>query len=113
MKDEEKSQVEGAKKEEAIVEYWLKSMKNNDVLAMEIKEQDEAALKSLTKIEYVLTNATKFELVFTFGPNDYFTNTELKKTVEMDEDEEPVKTTGTKIQWKDGKNTTVKVTKKT
>ena len=31
----------------------------------------------------------------------------------MDDDDEPVKTTGTPIEWKEGKNTTVKVTKKT
>ena len=113
LKEEEKTQVEGAKKEEPIAEYWLKSLKSNDVLAQEIKEQDEAGLKALTKIEYVLVDAKKFEIVFTFGANDLFNNTQLKKTVEMDEDDEPVKTTGTPIEWKEGKNTTVKVTKKT
>lgn len=113
LKAEEKEQVEGAKKEEPLVEYWLKAMKSNDVLAMEVKEQDEAALKTLTKVEYVLEDAKKFHITFTFGANDYFTNTELKKTVELDENEEPTKTTGTTIEWKEGKNTTVKVTKKT
>lgn len=113
LKAEEKDQVEGAKKEEAVVEYWLKAMKSNDVLAMEIKEQDEVALKTLTKVEYVLEDAKKFHITFTFGANDFFTNTELKKTIELDENEEPVKTTGTVIEWKEGKNTTVKVTKKT
>jgi nucleosome assembly protein 1-like 1 len=53
------------------------------------------------------------ELVFTFGPNEYFSNSVLKKIVELNEDDEPVKTTGTPIEWKEGKNTTVKITKKT
>lgn len=113
LKDEEKPQLEGAKKEEPIAEYWLKAMKSNDILAQEIKEQDEPALKALTKIQYVLVDAHKFEIVFTFGANEIFNNTELKKIVEMDEDDEPVKTTGTPIEWKEGKNTTVKITKKT
>lgn len=55
----------------------------------------------------------KFEIIFTFGENDYFTNTELKKVVEVDEDDEPLKATGTPIEWKAGKNLTVKITKKT
>jgi nucleosome assembly protein 1-like 1 len=33
LKDEEKPQLEGAKKEEPIAEYWLKAMKSNDILA--------------------------------------------------------------------------------
>lgn len=70
-------------------------------------------MKSLTKIEYVLVDSKNFSITFTFGANDYFTNTELKKTVELNEDEEPVKTIGTVIEWKEGKNTTVKITKKT
>lgn len=56
---------------------------------------------------------TKFEVVFTFAANEYFSNTELRKVVNLDEDEEPVSTTGTPIEWKEGKNPTVKITKKT
>ncbi|EGR32850.1 nucleosome assembly protein, putative [Ichthyophthirius multifiliis] len=105
--DEEKSQAK------PLNEYWLKAMWENDILAVEIKEQDAEPLKSLLKIEYNPISTTLVEVIFTFGPNDYFTNTVLKKIVELDEDDEPVKTTGTKIEWKEGKNTTIKITKKT
>lgn len=88
-------------------------MRSNDILGSEIKENDEPALKTLTKIEHVLVDHKHFEITFTFGPNDYFTNATLKKTLELDDEEEPVSSKGTVIEWKDGKNTTVKVTKKT
>lgn len=97
LKDEEKSQVEATKNEAPIAEYWFKSLKSNGIISSEIKEHDETALKTLTKVEYVLVDPHKFEITFTFGPNDYFTNTELKKTIEVDENEEPLKTVGTPI----------------
>ena len=96
-----------------VTEFWLKAFKNHSELVHEIKEADLPVLKSLLKVEYVPVDLTKFEIVFTFAPNEYFTNTELRKVVNLDEDEEPVSTTGTKIEWKEGKNTTVKITKKT
>ena len=64
-----------------------------------------------------------FSLEFCFGANDYFSNTVLKKTYEMKcepskedpfsfEGPEIFKCTGDKIQWKEGKNLTVKTVKK-
>lgn len=34
-----------------LVEYWLKSLKNSDIIGREIKEKDEPLLKCLTRIE--------------------------------------------------------------
>jgi nucleosome assembly protein 1-like 1 len=53
-------------------------------------------------------------LVFTFAPNEYFNNTELTKTMNMDkEDKEMCKEAlGTLIDWKEGKNITQKIINK-
>lgn len=96
-----------------MAEYWLKALQSHQDLAHEIKEADEPILKHLLKVEYVPSSLSKFEIIFTFAPNEYFTNTELKKVVNLNEDEEPTTTNGTPIEWKEGKNTTVKITKKT
>lgn len=114
LTEEDKATLETAKTTtEAIPEYWLKAIQTNDVLGMEVKEADEAVLKSLTKVTHTIVDATHFEIAFTFAANDFFSNTELKKSVVLDENEEPISTTGTPIEWKEGKNTTVKITKKT
>lgn len=54
---------------------------------------------------------TGFKLTFTFKENPYFTNTVLTKSYYMLDDEEPVleRSEGTQIDWKQGKNITVKV----
>lgn len=96
-----------------MAEYWLKALQSHQDLAHEIKEADEPILKHLLKIEYLPVDLTKFELVFTFASNEYFANTELRKVVNLNDDEEPISTNGTPIEWKEGKNTTIKITKKT
>ena len=64
-----------------------------------------------------------FTIEFDFTPNDYFSNTMLSKSYELrtglDEHEplsyegpEIVKSKGCEIQWKKGKNVTVKMVKK-
>lgn len=114
LKEEDKATLEAAKTTvEAIPEYWLKAIQSNEILGSEAKEADDDVLKSLTKVTHKIIDAEHFEIVFTFAPNEFFSNTELKKTIVLDENEEPVSTTGTPIEWKEGKNTTVKITKKT
>lgn len=56
---------------------------------------------------------TGFKLTFTFKENPYFTNTVLTKTYYMLDDDEPVleRSEGTQIDWKTGKNITVKVSR--
>lgn len=55
-----------------------------------------------------------FKLSFTFKENPYFTNTLLTKTYHMLDDTEPVleRSEGCSIDWKPGKNVTVKIMKK-
>lgn len=50
-------------------------------------------------------------LKFHFDANDYFTNTIITKEFELDGDE-ITKSFGDKIEWKEGKNVTVKIVKK-
>ncbi|VDN30339.1 unnamed protein product [Gongylonema pulchrum] len=68
-------------------------------------------------------NFQSYTLVFHFGPNEYFTQTELKKWYELQVHPKPdeifdydgplvINTKGTQIDWKDGKNVTKKVIKK-
>lgn len=52
------------------------------MIASEIKEKDEAALKTLTKIEYTKEEGTEnMTFIFHFKENEFFSNTILKKTM--------------------------------
>ena len=52
-------------------------------------------------------------LKLTFTPNEYFENTEpLSVTLEFEAEDEVKEIRGTKIEWKDGKDTTQKKIKK-
>lgn len=70
-------------------------------------------LKHLTKIEYLpIENTDNFSLLFYFEINEFFTNYSLKKTFHLKGGENPVKSEGTIIEWKEGKNVTKKTVKK-
>jgi len=118
---------------QGIPEFWLTVMKNVELSDEMIKENDEDVLKHLIDINVVLTGtddgeggATKdmgFVLEFHFSPNDYFTDTVLTKTYQMnsvpDKDDpfsfdgpEIYACTGCDINWKKGKNITQKIVKK-
>ena len=69
------------------------------------------------------TERKGFTIEFEFSPNEYFSNSLLSKSYELrtgPDEEEPlsyegpeiVKSTGCEIQWKKGKNVTVKMVKK-
>jgi len=66
----------------------LKVLKASSVIKDFIHEHDEEALKSLKLIKAKPSDdATKpfnFSLVFTFGPNEYFENTELSLKLHME-----------------------------
>jgi len=106
-------------------EFWVTVLRNDATIGGMVETQDEAVLKHLTNIEVVNSKTpAKFTLVFHFSPNDYFTNTTLTKEYTMECKPDPkdpfsysgpeiVSTVGCKIDWKPGKNLTVKtVTKK-
>jgi len=122
-----KAILEGDKKDEdskGIPEFWLTIFKNVDLLADMMQEHDEPILKHLTDIKvHYKENPMGFILEFFFSPNEYFENTVLVKKYEMKcipEEEDPFsfegpeihKCKGTVIEWKKGKNVTVKTIKK-
>merc|ERR1712080_194984 len=107
-----------------IPEFWLTVFKNVEMLAEMVQDNDEAILRHLDDITLKLleTNPMGFILEFHFSPNDHFTNTVLTKHYEMkctpDEQDpfsfegpEIFKCKGCTIDWKKGKNVTVKSNK--
>ncbi|KAH1116907.1 hypothetical protein GLYMA_17G053800v4 [Glycine max] len=101
--------------EKGVPAFWLTAMKNNEVLAEEISERDEGALKYLKDIKWSrIENPKGFKLDFFFDTNPYFTNSVLTKTYHMIDEDEPIleKAIGTEIQWHPGKCLTQKILKK-
>lgn len=106
-----------------IPDFWLTIFKNVEMIAEMIQPHDEPILKHLQDVELKLNEKSGFTLNFMFEPNEYFTNPVLTKeyfirfTVEDDnplgyEGPDIVRCTGCTIDWKKGKNVTVKVVKK-
>ncbi|KAL7091787.1 hypothetical protein ACP275_12G125500 [Erythranthe tilingii] len=103
--------------EKGVPDFWLIAMKNNEILAEEISERDEGALKFLKDIKWSRIDDPKgFKLEFYFDTNPFFKNSVLTKIYHVfDEDEEePVleKAIGTEIDWYPGKCLTKKILKK-
>ncbi|KAJ4851141.1 Nucleosome assembly protein 1,3 [Turnera subulata] len=108
-------QEEKAPEDKGVPDFWLNAMKNNDVLAEEITERDEGALKFLKDIKWCRIEEPKgFKLEFFFDTNPYFKNTVLTKTYHMIDEDEPIleKAIGTEIEWHPGKCLTQKLLKK-
>uniref|UniRef100_A0A8C9BXY8 Nucleosome assembly protein 1-like 1 n=1 Tax=Phocoena sinus TaxID=42100 RepID=A0A8C9BXY8_PHOSS len=121
-KDEEKEDPKG------ILDFWeapwLPIFKNVDLLSDMVQEHDEPILKHLKDIKVKFSDAGQpmgFVLEFHFEPNEYFTNEVLTKTYRMrSEPDDPFSfdgpeimgCTGCQIDWKKGKNVTLKIIKK-
>ncbi|CAN4076800.1 unnamed protein product [Withania somnifera] len=108
-------QVDKDAVEKGVADFWLTAMKNNEVLAEEITERDEGALKFLRDIKWSKIDDPKgFKLEFFFENNPYFKNTLLTKTYHMIDEDEPIleKALGTEIEWYPGKCLTQKILKK-
>ncbi|KAG2718106.1 hypothetical protein I3760_03G205400 [Carya illinoinensis] len=104
-----------AAEEKGVPEFWLTAMKNNEVLAEEVSERDEGALKYLRDIKWCrIDNPKGFKLEFFFDTNPYFKNSVLTKTYHMIDEDEPIleKAIGTEIEWYPGKCLTQKLLKK-
>jgi len=109
---------------EGIDEFWLTVFRNSSVMGSFIQHYDEPVLKHLTDVQATLHKEPMgFTLSFHFSPNEYFTNDVLTKEYHMkcepDADDpfsfggpDVVSCKGCKIDWKPGKNTTVKMMKK-
>ncbi|KAL3511671.1 hypothetical protein ACH5RR_024388 [Cinchona calisaya] len=108
---------EGGKgtEEKGVPNFWLMAMKTNEILAEEISERDEEALKYLKDIKWCrIDNPKGFKLEFFFAANPFFKNSILTKTYHMIDDDEPIleKAIGTEIEWYPGKCLTQKILKK-
>ncbi|KAM0017511.1 putative nucleosome assembly protein (NAP) [Helianthus debilis subsp. tardiflorus] len=116
-------EVDGLKDEAAtdnaedkgVPDFWLTAMKTNEILAEEISERDEDALKYLKDIKWCRIDDPKgFKLEFFFDTNPYFKNSVLTKTYHMIDEDDPIleKALGTDIEWLPGKCLTQKILKK-
>merc|ERR1711994_456552 len=123
--DKEKKDEKPAK---GVPEFWLTIFKNIEITQDMIQEHDEPALATLNDVKVTFSDGAGdtpmgFKLHFLFGPNDYFTDTELTKEYEMKcvpseldpfsfDGPEIFRCKGCPIHWKPNKNLTVKTVKK-
>jgi len=109
-----------------VPEFWLQIFRQVDTLSEMLQEHDEPIVRHLEDIKVKYSEPGKsmsFELEFIFSENEFFSNKTLSKVymmrAEPDENDplsfegpEIIKCTGCKIDWKKGKDVTVKVIKK-
>ncbi|XP_026751725.2 nucleosome assembly protein 1-like 1 isoform X1 [Galleria mellonella] len=107
-----------------IPDFWYTIFRNVSMLCEMMQEHDEPILKCLQDIKVQMhDDPIGFTLEFYFAPNDYFTNTVLTKEYSMKckpDEENPLEfegpeiysCKGCEINWKKGKNVTVKTIKK-
>jgi nucleosome assembly protein 1-like 1 len=123
--DEERDETESAQKPseevsdvKGIPEFWLSAMKNQVSLAEMITDRDEAALKDLTDIRMEYLDKPGFKLIFEFAENEFFTNKTITKTYFYQNESGYGgdfiydHAEGDKIDWKTGKDLTVRVESK-
>jgi nucleosome assembly protein 1-like 1 len=112
--DEEKPEQELNKDEGKDV----KGMKNQISLAEMITDRDEAALKHLTDVRMEYLDRPGFRLIFEFEENEFFTNKTITKTYFYQEENGYGgdfiydHAEGDKVEWKTGKDLTVRVESK-
>ena len=111
------------RKVKGIPDFWLTVFQNANepLLCGTFEAIDEPIMKFLQDVTITLPpENTSFTITFHFAPNQFFTNKELTKEYLMKntfDPEDPLdfdgpeiyKSKGCKIDWKAGKNTTVKV----
>jgi nucleosome assembly protein 1-like 1 len=114
-KDDESTTGEPAK---GIPEFWLTALKNQVSLAELITDRDEEALRALTDVRMEYLDRPGFRLIFEFSPNDFFSNKTISKTYFYREENGYGgdfiydHAEGDKIEWKAGKDLTVRVESK-
>lgn len=123
--DEEKDDSEVAVKPDqstevvtGIPEFWLSAMKNQISLAEMITDRDEAALKHLTDVRMEYLDKPGFRLIFEFAENEFFSNKTITKTYFYQNESGYGgdfiydHAEGDKIDWKAGKDLTVRIESK-
>ncbi|KAI9677561.1 MAG: hypothetical protein M1817_006515 [Caeruleum heppii] len=114
----EESTAEEAKDVKGVPEFWLSAMKNQVSLAEMITDRDEPPLRSLTDIRMEYLDRPGFRLIFEFADNEYFTNKTISKTYFYQEENGYGgdfiydHAEGDSIDWKTGKDITVRVESK-
>ena len=118
----QKAETESSEKKDenvmGIPEFWLSAMKNQVSLAEMITDRDEAALKFLTDVRMEYLDRPGFRLIFEFAANEYFTNKTITKTYFYQEESGYGgdfiydHAEGDKVDWKSGKDLTVRVESK-
>jgi nucleosome assembly protein 1-like 1 len=117
-KDEEESKpvdVSHLVGKTGIPDFWFKAIKNNQMIFELVKEKDEDILKHLKHIDSEKTDkpSKSLQVNFHFNENEYFSNNVISlKVVYKPDSDEVLKTEGTVITWKDGKDVTKKKVKK-
>merc|ERR1719187_3130110 len=105
-----------------VPEFWLQIFRQVDTLSEMLQEHDEPILRHLEDIKVKYSDPGKpmsFELEFLFSENEFFANRSLTKVyvmrAEPDETDplsfegpEIIRCNGCKIDWKKGKDVTVK-----
>ena len=115
---EEKPSEEAEENPNGIPEFWLSAMKNQLSLAEMITDRDEEALKSLTDIRMEYLDRPGFRLIFEFSENEFFSNKTISKTYFYQEESGYGgdfiydHAEGEKIDWKNGKDLTVRIESK-
>ncbi|KAK9367128.1 hypothetical protein V1509DRAFT_627709 [Lipomyces kononenkoae] len=116
--DEEEHESPIPKDAKGVPEFWLTAIKNVPALAETITDNDEEALKYLSDIRVEFIDQPGFKLLFEFADNDFFSNKLITKTYfyqdETTSDGDYIydHAVGDEIDWKDGKNLTVRIEKK-
>ncbi|KAI9786819.1 MAG: hypothetical protein M1839_005050 [Geoglossum umbratile] len=101
-----------------IPEFWLSAMKNQSSIAEMITDRDEVALKHLTDVRMEYLERPGFRLIFEFSENDIFSNVTISKTYFYQEESGYGgdfiydHAEGDKIDWKAGKDLTVRIESK-
>ena len=97
--------------EKGIPEFWYKVLLNNQDIM--INDKDKNVLKKLKLIKCNVEENGNFSLEFFFEPNDYFTNTVLKREFILDEDYDIKEIKSDEIDWKsDSVNPTIELKQK-
>jgi len=128
VEDDKNDEKKDEKPAKGVPEFWLTIFKNIEITQDMIQDHDEPALAALNDVKVTFSDGDGdspmgFKLHFLFGPNDYFTDTELTKEYEMKcvpseldpfsfDGPEIFRCKGCPIHWKPNKNLTVKTVKK-
>lgn len=117
-KEEDETEDKEAEKTSGIPEFWLSAIKTQPNLADMITDRDVEVLRYLSDIRMEYLDRPGFKLIFEFAENEFFTNKLISKTY-IYQDENGYggdfiydHAEGDKIDWKPGKDCTLRIESK-